>query len=286
MGDILYSYFQPSFVDFYDMMVETCFGGIHSTDVQEFCTLFKHRLESSSAKAPEFRTVDLGTGTGRCILALLNSLQEGKISQKDLHFLGLDNSEVMIKRALEKLQSLSNDESKKNVTVGIKVQSLEDWDVPEWHEGVDLILAAAGPFHHLLTESAVVRTLKQIELHLKAKGEGLAVINLLSPDQLFHREIRDSEGLALTEEAFKVGPYRRWRVNHEMSVVDGARVMHEKFKLTRVSADESVEWEEQEEWTLREVDRDRLVSLAAQVGLEQLLDVRTPCKDCLFFQRK
>ncbi|OAE29124.1 hypothetical protein AXG93_1390s1070 [Marchantia polymorpha subsp. ruderalis] len=99
--------------------------------------------------------------------------------------------------------------------------------LPEWYEGMDLVTAVAGLFHHLPHEGPPL-------------DRSTSVINVLSADELFQTEI----------------------------MVDGVRVIRQSFKRRRSG-------EESEEWTLREVDPDRLVLLGAPGGLDLAHHLRT-----------
>lgn len=298
-NDAPYSYFKDEFVPFYDQMAQECFGGTNAGDVKQYADMLLQLVRSSRGR--DIVVVDLGCGSGRAMLSMLErlaSLREGL--PRKLHMYGVDNSKPVLAAAEAKCATLlqQHPDLGSSVTVSWTLNSFQAWCLPAQHKGqADFILVAAAGLHHVTNTAELQQSLQLMADHLSP--EGICVISYLPWDELYRQNSSSNTAEALstgcsssmsvpaeapahtactilTAEKFRVKGFKRVLVSrHVETQQDGSTVLHERFILSRLKGDDEahVAWSIEEAWDLRQLNQQELLQLAAKAGL-------VPAKGC------
>ncbi|CAF0789751.1 unnamed protein product [Didymodactylos carnosus] len=174
-----YAYDDEDFSQFYDKMVENLPSHEYWLDTIDNLYINIVRKSLIHIKDSVGRVIELGTGTATTLLSLKNHLS---IDNRTMDLIGVDNSKVMLQRAIEKIDKNDNI----NIRFHLIQASLTDFaeKLPFEHHSIDCILLTAGTFHHLITDQERIMCLNNIHQFLKFHT-GLGMIYLI-PECAIH----------------------------------------------------------------------------------------------------
>ncbi|KAJ3078134.1 hypothetical protein HK102_004715 [Quaeritorhiza haematococci] len=274
----IYSYDLPSFASFYDPWLTSMFGQkTHTAASPDVTYIFKkavlpalNKVRTSPhgvASTEPFTILDLGTGTGRVVLGLIDALKE---SHADLlmtpipsfRFVGLDHSEGMLAIARSKWAAKNNSPASHpkpalNISAEFHPGDLTSFttttttspSITPLHNACDVVILSAGTIHHLLTSSDIRAFLSQVRSALKPEG-GVAVFNIFPPSTFDAKaglhpptrvetnqapdNINTTEDISTVDGGSTEGGatymYERKHVSRSYADVDEA-VVHDQFEL-------------------------------------------------------
>jgi ubiquinone/menaquinone biosynthesis C-methylase UbiE len=91
------AYNNPDWAECYDLWVRILFGDGPVEDIPVFCSILQSIVNSSSNPSSSITIVDIGTGSGRVPVHLLDTIQ--KNGDKSFEVWGTEPSSAMLDRA-------------------------------------------------------------------------------------------------------------------------------------------------------------------------------------------
>jgi SAM-dependent methyltransferase len=240
------SYDQLEFVGFYEALVSECYGGTAAEDVRYYSELFMQKWTScrhTSSGAPSessFVLVDLGCGSGRATLAILDCLVEhgrkhaisssslssssqGVLSWSpgaQLRIYCIDNSQAMLSAAESKVTAhLNTHPYRPAITVKFLRESFQDWHLPAPDIAADYIIVAAAGLHHVL-ETHQLQTCMQLMVK-QLSPDGLCVVSYLPWSELCREPLAAAAGQSAQE--FQVSGYTRKLLSRTVTTVSATK---------------------------------------------------------------
>jgi SAM-dependent methyltransferase len=188
----LYAYSKAEWPEFYDLWVEQLFGTGPSEDSPVFWEALQMLLDSRP-EGPPITVLDLGTGTGRVLKALVQNANDHQQLAGRVDLWGIDHSAAMIERAAKTFTPSSP--FTPHFAVAAASDFLSKPDTNGLTGTVDLLIFAAGGVGHLVAEGEVEQFLGNVAGALRLGGSAMAIISVLNEVNEEERQTSGSENL-------------------------------------------------------------------------------------------
>jgi len=269
------AYYNTDWAECYDLWVRTIFGDGPVEDIPVFTSILSDiatkRTESSSADS--ITIVDVGTGSGRVLVDLQDTM--AKVEGTKLEVWGLEPSESMLERAK---RFWEEGVQKKGITREWQVRWVQcgatdlAGTVLEGSTGADLVIFAAGGICHVTEDGDVERFLSAVRRVLKK--DGVAVVSILKDfilddvEQLAHQQHGGSatEQGQLPQRIPSVDHPGLVYIKHPTSETIKGGVKTEKFKLD-VEKDNEVLRSHELSWDEKMFEKAKWEGMVVRAGL-------------------
>eukprot|EP00898_Chlorokybus_atmophyticus_P008763 jgi/Chlat1/8889/Chrsp92S08204 len=287
------SYAHPGFAKFYDTFIDNLPPEYEVSESSALCCMLLERAvrakrqriddHHTNGELVPITVLDLASGTGRVILALLHwwfsEAARELVQPFTLRIIANDSSPLMIAEARHKLQqvhqSIIAHERKDSYSIRWVEGDMSQMRDESIKQAVDVAFLCAGSIHHLLARASQQQLMDNLHWHMLPHPDSRAVLNLFGIEEFTsYEELNKEASAVLTTGEYERVHVRRVREHATDSMLPADIIILDEYRLIKLKAtsqeEATIEWSAREGWSLRSITHEDLRRMADSAGLRVL----------------